>query len=499
MKIGKIEDNFNVDIIDKKATNHDMFIGLDAIKQFKLTLKDDLTVIQRNDSKKKDDITGKEMNSTEKEHFFQSCDLNHLDESNKKKIMHTLTQNSDCFAKTKYDIGKTSIDECRVNLINEDLITTQKPYRTNVVNQKKIEEIIDNLTRCELIEESYSPFSAPVALVGKRDEGDKTRLVVNYKKLNENVQTDSYPFPRIEDILDRTLNCRFFTTLDVNSAFWTVKVRECDRKKLAFVTPTGHYQWKVMPFGFKNAPGVFQRILSSALKKHKLTGFSSNYMDDILIFSENFDEHIQHIGLALQALQKEGFKMKLSKCRFANSEIKYLGHKLSFNKVQPLNDNLQAIKEFPRPKTPKNVRQFIGKINYYHKFIPNCPKLLQPLYALLRKDADFNWTEECDKSFHEVKEYLIRCPLLAIYNPTKTCYIFTDASKVGLGAVLKQEQDDGILHPIGYFSMKNTKREGNQPPINLECRAIKEAMFFGAITYMETISLWLQTTSHWKT
>ena len=254
-----------------------MFIGTDAIQTFKLTLKHDLTIIQ---DENEANLTCFEI---EEDKQIEKCNLDHIEDSRRNLLQQKLIQNSKIFSKTKYDIGKTKIDECKIKLINEDLITVQKPYRTNIVDQRRIEEIIDQLIENKLIEESYSPFSAPVALVNKKDDGDKSRLVVNYKKLNDNVVTDSYPFPRIEDIIDKTLDCRYFTTLDVNSAFWTVQVRPEDRHKLAFVTTNGHFQWCVMPFGFKNALAVFQRILSSALKKHKLTLFCSNYMDDILI------------------------------------------------------------------------------------------------------------------------------------------------------------------------------------------------------------------------
>jgi hypothetical protein len=162
-----------------------------------------------------------------------------------------------------------------------------------------------------------------------------------------------------------------------------------------------------MPFGYRSSPQIFQRIIHTILKKHNLTSFSNNYLDDILIYSKNFDEHISHIEMVLKALIHENIKLKLSKCSFAQKRVKYLGHILSENKIIPLNDNLKSIKEYPNPKNVKMVQQFLGKVNYYYKFIPNATKLLNPLYKLLSKNTKFLWTDECQKSFDTVKQYLI--------------------------------------------------------------------------------------------
>ena len=166
-----------------------------------------------------------------------------------------------------------------------------------------------------------------------------------------------------------------------------------------------------MPFGFKNFPAIFQRIISSILKKYNLTEYAHNYIDGILIHSKSFDEHLIHIEKVLKAFQIENIKLKLSKCSFVKREVKYLGHKLSHNQVIPLNDNLESIMRFPTPKTVKNVQQFLGKINFYHKFIPSAAKLLFPLYNLLKKDTKFEWNENCQNAFDQIKEYLCSEPI----------------------------------------------------------------------------------------
>lgn len=222
-----------------------------------------------------------------------------------------------------------------------------------------------------LIEESYSPFAAPVTLAYKKEENKKSRLCIDFRDLNKIIIPQTQPFPLIEDLMVKTRNCKYFSTLDINSAFWSIPLRIQDRKNTAFVTQEGHFQWTCLPFGLKTAPAIFQRILSNIIRKHKMSEFAVNYIDDILVFSKTFNEHIQHLSKLLEAIITEGFRLKFSKCTFAANSVKYLGHIIENNSIRPLKDYLVAVKKFPIPETRKNVRQFLGKIHYYHKFVPN--------------------------------------------------------------------------------------------------------------------------------
>ena len=203
-----------------------------------------------------------------------------------------------------------------------------------------------------------------------------------------------------------------------------------------------------------------------------------NYIDDILVFSVSFADHVRHIEQLMEALGNEGFKLKLSKCHFAKSSVKYLGHILEKNGIRPAKDNLKAIREFERPKTRKNVRQLLGKVNFYYKYIENASKELEPQHNLLRKGIPFRWTDSCERAFVDIKNYLCSSPILGIYDQTKPVFIYTDASGGGLGAVLKQPQKDGILHPVAYFSRRLTPTEGKRKAIHLECLAIKQAIVY---------------------
>lgn len=284
------------------------------------------------------------------------------------------------------------------------------------------------------------------------------------------------PFPLIEDLMIKTRNCRFFTTLDINSAFWSIPLRVEDRQKTGFVTQEGHYQWTCLPFGLKTSPAIFQRILSNIIRKHKLTNFTENYIDDILIFSKSFSEHIDHLTQLLEAIIKEGFRLKFSKCTFASNTVKYLGHVIENNSIRPLKDNLISIKNFPVPRTQKHIRQFLGKINYYNKYVPDVAITLDPLHNLLRKGQKFIWTEKCKESFEKMKELLCSQPVLEIFDPKLPINIYTDASLHGVGAVLKQNQPDGEEKRVAYFSKKLNEAQKRRKAIYLECLAIKEAI-----------------------
>jgi hypothetical protein len=277
---------------------------------------------------------------------------------------------------------------------------------------------------------------------------------MDYRDLNKIVVPESQPFPLIDEVITWIQGCLWFSVVDINSAFYSILIHPEDRFKTAFVTQQGHYEWSQLPFGLKNAPAIFQRILSTILRKYNLSSFCVNYLDDVLIFSKTFEDHILHLKLLFNAIKSEGFKLKLVKCDFAKHTINYLGHRLSPNSVQPLSDNLTAINDFPVPKSRRNIREFLGKINFYRKFLPQSALLLEPFHALLRKNVPFVWSSQCAASFLEVKRLLTSAPILAVFDPANPTLIYTDASGLGIGAVLKQIQPDGMEKPVAFFSRK---------------------------------------------
>lgn len=481
IKIFDLEENVDVYIIDEQNFKYDFLIGLDLIQTFRLTQNEDLRITQKlnlncENTNKLEKIEKYTINFNEhvKEEDFE-MKINHLDERQKSEINNLVSTYESVFAKNKYDVGTVNGYEARIDLLI-DKYCSKRPYRCTLEDKKEIEEQIAKLLDSKLIEESYSPFAAPVTLAFKKEENRKSRLCIDFRDLNKIIIPQAQPFPLIEDLMMKTRNCNFYTTLDINSAFWSIPLRIEDRKKTAFVTQEGHFQWTCLPFGLKTSPAIFQRILSNILRKYKLTDFAVNYIDDILIFSKTFAEHMNHLTQLLEAIKTEGFRLKFTKCTFASNSVKYLGHIIQNNSVKPVKDNLISIKNFPVPKTQKNVRQFLGKINFYHEYIPKSALILDPLHNLLRKNQKFVWSEECQKAFDTIKNLLCTQPVLEIFDQELPINIYTDASLEGIGAILKQIQPDGKEKPVAYFSKKLNEAQKKKKAIYLECLAIKEAV-----------------------
>lgn len=497
VKIGKIISYIDLHVIRSDKFKYQILIGLDAIRKFRLLQSENLEIFQR-DCKTNTYIkinrpaesiklsTSQKMNYTERvefaEHFVNLCtegeDGEHpLTPDKKKKLEDIINANIECFATDKFDVGKVRANEAHIRLLSNQ-IAAQRPYRCSIEDRREIDEQVQKLLERGLVSESCSPFAAPVTLAYKKSDGTRSRLCIDFRFLNKLAVPESQPFPLIEDMIERTADCQFFSVIDINSAFWAISVVAGDREKLAFVTHDGHYEFNVLPFGYKNSPAIFMRILSGILKKRGLTGFAMNFMDDILVFSKTFGEHVKHLDQLFRAIREEGFKLKLTKCKFAKRSINYLGHRISPNKVEPIADGLKSIRECPRPTSPREVKHFLGKINYYHRFIEDCSNRMEPLHELLRRDAKFAWTERQENAFQSLKDYLCARPVLQVFDPNKLIYIYTDASGVGVAAVMKQEDEDGILHPVSYFSKKLPETKLRKDAIFIEALAIKEAICF---------------------
>lgn len=454
--IHNINEIFPFFIVKNNYFKEDILMGLDLIQKFKLCQDENLNITQK----------GTVIKNEVK-----------IENNNTTSIQDIIKKNNDIFAKSKFDIGEIKGYEASIKLTEYKYIS-KKPYRCSFQDKEEIEKQVSELLKANLIEESCSPYAAPVTMVFKKEEGKRSRFCIDFKELNKIVVPESQPFPRIDDLTLRARNCKFFTKLDVNSAFWSVPVRKKDRHKLAFVTHHGHWQWNRLPYGLKSAPAIFQRILSSVIRKKGLDKFAVNYIDDILVYSKTYEEHIKHVEQTLKALKDQGFKLNEGKCQFALNEITYLGHKIGNNYIKPMNDNLIAIKKFPVPQTRKQVRQFLGKINFYLEYIPQHTILLDPLRNLLRKNVEFHWSKQCSNSFVKTKEYLYSAPALAIFDEKAPIYLFTDASVEGVGAILKQPQEDKSLKTVFFFSKKLNKTQKTKKAIYIECLAIKEAILY---------------------
>ena len=347
------------------------------------------------------------------------------------------------------------------------------PYRLPHAYREQVQEELKEMEANEIIEPSASEWAAPVVLVAKKD--GSLRFCVDYRKLNSVTSCDAYPMPRVDELIDKLGSAAYITTLDLIRGYWQVPVEERCRPLMAFVTPFGLYQFKMMPFGLSGAPATFQRLMDQVLRG--LDTFSAAYLDDVVIFSASWSEHLKHLRAVLQRLREAGLTVKPRKCQFGMKQCSYLGHIVGSGVVQPELPKLQAVESFPTPQTKKQVRGFLGLTGYYRKFIPNYAEVASPLTDLTKKSAPTRvvWTEACEVAFQVLKKSLCSTPVLRGPNFAKPFVLQTDASERGVGAVLAQVGDDGEEHPIAYFSRKLLPREEKFSTIEKECLAIKLA------------------------
>lgn len=345
-------------------------------------------------------------------------------------------------------------------------------FRYSPREREEIKKQVTALLEKGLITPSTSPYGAPVLFVPKKDGG--LRMCIDYRALNKMTVRNQFPIPRIDDLLDQLHGAQVFTSLDLMSGYHQIRIEPEDQAKTAFKTPMGLFEFKVLPFGLTNAPPVFSaamnHIFRDMIGKHVLV-----YLDDILVFSKSAEEHLQHLRLVLQRLREHKFYAKLSKCEFNMRSVHYLGHVVSAEGIQVDPRKTQVVDEWPVPRNPKHLRSFLGFANYFRRFIQGYSRLVSPLYALLKADAAWVWTDACQSAFEGVKHALTHAPVLATPDFSKPFEVVTDASgRQGggaLGAVLMQEG-----RVVAFESRRLTGAELNYTTQEQECLGVVHAL-----------------------
>lgn len=305
-----------------------------------------------------------------------------------------------------------------------------------------------------------------------RKKGGDSRLCIDYRKLNAVTKADSYPIPRIDDMLETFSGANWFTTLDLASGYWQIAMEEEDIEKTAFITPFGLYEFKVMPFGLAYAPGTFQRLMNWILHDY-LGQFVAVYLDDIIIYSKrSLEEHLDHIKQVFETLRRANLKIKLKKCYFCLPNIHFLGHVVGRDGIKPDPDKIEKIRTFPEPLNVSQLRSALGLFSYYRRFIKDFSRIAAPLNKLLRKDELYDWKDKQQKAFDALKQRLMTAPILVYPNFEKPFVLYTDASGTGIGAVLSQIGNEGKEHVVAYASRSMNKAEINYPITDQECLAI---------------------------
>ncbi|GFX69071.1 retrovirus-related Pol polyprotein from transposon 297 [Trichonephila clavipes] len=360
-------------------------------------------------------------------------------------------------------------DECETqDFTGDHAPINQRAYRVSPTERRIIHEEVQKMLDEGIVQPSESPWSSPIVLVRKKD--GSWRFCVDYRKLNSVTKKDVYPLPRIDDTLDCLKGAMFFSSMDLRSGYWQIEIDEADREKTAFITPEGLYEFKVMTFGLCNAPATFERMMDNLLRHFKWT-MCLCYLDDIIVFSETFEDHLIRLRFVLKCLQEAGLKLNSKKCLFAAQEVKILGHLVSSNGVRPDPDKIKAVRNFPTPKNIHDIRSFLGLCSYFRRFIKGFCYLAEPLQSLLKSGVEFHWGPEEVEAFNSLKKALTSDPVLGMYDERASTEIHTDASGYGIGAVLVQIQNN-VEKVIAYASRTLTKAEKNYSTTERECLAI---------------------------
>ena len=410
---------------------------------------------------------------------------NNLSEAQKNQVKQFLEKWNDIFSEGLTDLGNCDLVKHKINLHDNEPF--KEPHRRIPPGLfQEVREHLSEMLQAGAIRPSQSPYSSNVVIVRKKD--GSIRFCVDFRKLNSKTIKDAYAIPRVEDSLHLLAGAKYFTKLDLRSGYWQVEIDERDKAKTAFQVGTlGFFEFHRMPFGLCNAPATFQRLMERCMGDMNLRDCLI-YLDDVIIFSATFEEHLNRLEAVFSRLKEHNLKLKASKCECLQSKVTYLGHIVSEAGIQTDPEKTEAIKNWPRPNSVKDVRSFLGFTGYYRRFIKNYARIARPLNDLLVgqetnpkdqkskkakvKKIPFEWNESQQKAFDLLREKLTNPPILAYADYHLPFKLHTDASTTGLGAVLYQHQD-GLDRVIAYASRSLKPSEKNYPAHKLEFLALK--------------------------
>lgn len=406
------------------------------------------------------------------------------------RITAKLNEMPEVFSHHDMDFGCTDRVKHSIKLSDE----TPFKHRARPIHPNDLEAVrchLRDLLEAGVIRESESPFSSPIVVVRKRNGA--VRLCIDYRKLNLQTVKDAYALPNLEESFSALTGSKWFSVLDLKSGYYQIEMDEADKAKTAFVTPLGFWEWNRMPQGITNAPSTFQRLMEKCMGDLHLKEVLV-FLDDIIIFSSTLDEHEKRLLRVLSRLKEFGLKLSPEKCKFFQSSVRYLGHIVSEKGVETDPEKISSLKSWPVPRNLKELRSFLGFAGYYRRFIKDYASIVKPLNTLTRGYAPVRrsttkknpsssyldpkqsfgdrWTKDCQTAFTSVIAKLTSAPVLGFADPKVPYILHTDASTIGLGAVLYQEQE-GQLRVIAYASRNLSPSESRYPAHKLEFLALK--------------------------
>ena len=319
--------------------------------------------------------------------------IDHIKPKIKESIEKIIHSYHDVFTLPGDPIPYTECASHKIILKDEKPIDNRS-YRPPECHKEEITRQIDEMLKKNIIRQSNSPWNSPIWVVGKKKDASglkKYRIVIDYRKLNDKSDLDAYPLPLIEDILDGLSKAKFFSAFDLSSGFWQIPLEEDSKKYTAFSTQEGHFEFNRLPFGLKNSPSTFQRMMDTVLRG--LIGkICFVYLDDIVVYGSTIEEHNKNLVTVLERLRQTGLRLQPDKCEYLRPELEYLGHVITENGVKPNPEKLSAVTNFKRPTKVSEVQSFLGLTGYYRKFIQDFSTKVKPLTELTKKNHPFLWT-----------------------------------------------------------------------------------------------------------
>ena len=356
-------------------------------------------------------------------------------------------------------------------LLDDTKICKQRPYRLSPAKSLSLNKQIDEMLENGIIQPSVSEFASPVVMVTKPDS--TFRLTVDYRLLNSNTRSDSYPIRDIEDMFRNLKGSRIFSVFDLKSAFWQIPLCQDDIPKSAFICERGLYEFRVLPFGMRNGTATINRVMEIIF--WDLLGKSVNVIhDNINVFSADIPEHIVRVRQVLSRLREYGLTLNQKYEMFVNNH-RCLGYVVSSEGIYSDPDKIKPIVDFPEPTDVKSVERFVGMCGWYSKFINNYSKLVEPLNKLKQKGIKFQFNDICRNAFNSLKQVIMSPMVLAFPDVSKPFLLYCDYSGTGIGSSLNQMHAEG-LRPIGFASRQLSSAERNYSPTEGECLAVVRSL-----------------------
>ncbi|MEM7402978.1 MAG: RNase H-like domain-containing protein, partial [Myxococcota bacterium] len=394
----------------------------------------------------------------------------HLTANQRKIALNLLGKFDPLFSRGLFDVGHTKVVKHAIILEDPNVRPIQQqPFRTAQSEQKEVDKHVSSMLGTKIIRKSSSPWSASTFLVGKKDGG--TRFIADFRGINAMTVNEAYPMPRVDDLLSHIGSPMYISALDQRWGFYQIEIDEKDIPKTGFSVYNGHYEFLRLPMGLSGSPKTFQKAMDLILQ-----GLTWDrvlvYLDDTIILSPTFEEHVKDLEQVFQRLLDAGIKLRLDKCRLFQTELPYLGHLIGKHGIKPDPSKISKIVDLNPPKNKKEVMSFLGVTGYFRRFVFHYAEIAKPLVELTKKRSEFVWNDQCQKAFDTLMSKLVSAPILRAPNYTLPFYLATDASNYALGGVLLQTDSAGHLHSIAYASKTLNAAQRNYPQVEREALAV---------------------------